>query len=80
MLLIQYILYFYSIVLRTKKKYMNNVIEDLLYHQRNCCWSEEILQMSFLIKYCYSSAYRRLWILSNFKLPSPTTIDSQLSL
>ena len=48
---------------------MNAVIEDLLHHQKNFTWSEEILQMSFLIKYCDYSAYRRLWILSNFKLP-----------
>ena len=59
-----------------KKEYMNSVINDLLFHQKNFAWSEEILQMCFLIKYCDSAAYRRLWILSNFKLPPPTTIDT----
>ena len=53
---------------------MINAFEDIFYHQKGFAWGEEILQMAFLIKYCDSSADRRLWILSNYKLPPPTTI------
>ena len=37
---------------------------------------EQIFEMSFLIKYCSTSAYRRLWILSHDLLPPPSSVDS----
>ena len=65
----------YSDCTLKKQKYMNSVFDDLIYHQKGCTWNEETLEMAFLIKYCNASAYRRLWVLSNFRLPPPTTVD-----
>ena len=37
---------------------------------------EQKFEYAFLIKFCSSSAYRRLWIMHQSLLPPPTSVDS----
>ncbi|KAK8845207.1 hypothetical protein M9Y10_021391 [Tritrichomonas musculus] len=66
----------YSNCPQTQQQFMNDAFRDLFTHKTGEHWNENILQLAYLIKYCNTSCYRRLWILSNFKLPPPTTIDT----
>ena len=60
-----------------KKEIPKNVICDLLNHKRHHSWeNSKILEFSFLIKYCSSAAYMRIYNMFNKKLPSPSTVDS----
>lgn len=59
-----------------KKKNMLSVCKDIFSHSKGECWSEPILKMGFLIKFCSSASYCRLVILSNHRLPPSTTIDN----
>ena len=49
----------------------------LILHKKGQIWQDDkILKFGFLIKYCSSSAYRRLFVLLGEKIPPPSTIES----
>lgn len=60
-----------------KVKIYSEIFNSILNHQKYKSWNNsKALEFSFLIKYCSSSAYYRLYELLDEKLPSPQTIES----
>lgn len=62
----------------TKKiEIYKNIIESILNHEKYKSWNNSYaFKFSFLIKYCSSSAYYRLYEMLGEKLPPPMTVQS----
>lgn len=64
----------------TNKIVFEKIIGDILNHKKYESWkNKETLESAFLLKYCSSSCYYRLYVFLNKKIPSLTTIESSLS-
>lgn len=63
-----------------EKEMFHKIIEDIINHKKYNSWrNSKALEFGFLIKYCSSAAYYRLFVLLNKKIPSISTINSHFS-
>ena len=53
-----------------------DLLSDIINHTKYKSWNLKVLEFAFLIKYCSSAAYFRLFIMMGKLLPPPETIDS----
>lgn len=59
-----------------QKEIALQIIKDIINHKSHQSWEESnVLKFSFLMKYCSSASYYRLFKFLNQKLPSPSTVD-----
>ena len=53
-----------------------SLFSEILHHKKFESWNLNILKFAFLIKYCSSSSYFRLFSLLNKQIPHPETVES----
>ena len=60
-----------------QKEVAKGIINDITTHQKKKPWRDSnTLKFSFLLKFCSSSSYYRLFKFLNEKLPPPSTVES----